>query len=173
MHPSSMNNMQKCIDMLNLNKNLNILDVGGRGLKKDRSYYKLLETYTKKYDIADITEGLNVNIVMPEFYSIPVDDNHYDLIVSGQTLEHVFNPFKLVLEMKRVLKPNGHMIIIVPSSGPRHDTVDCWRFMDDAFKAIADDCQLEIIANWVDREPKDDRSFKWQDNVFIGKKPNE
>ena len=65
------------------------------------------------------------------------------------------------------------MIIIVPSAGPRHDTVDCWRFMDDAFKAIADDCQLEIIANWIDREPKDDRSFKWQDNVFIGKKPND
>lgn len=170
MHLSSMTNMKKCIDIINLKRNLNVLDVGGRGLNKDRSYHKLLANYAKKYDIADISEGENVNIVMPAFYSIPIKDNFYDLVVSGQTLEHVFNPFKLVLEMTRVLKSSGHIIIIVPSSGPRHDTTDCWRFMDDAFKGIAEECELQIIANWVDRENKNDRSDKWQDNVFIGKK---
>jgi len=162
--------MKKCLNFLDLKNNLNILDVGGRGLHEDRSYYQLLKNYAKRYDIADITEGENVNIIMPEFYSIPVKNNHYDLIVSGQTLEHVYNPFKLVKEMTRVLKNNAYIIIIVPSAGPRHDIVDCWRFMDDAFIGIAEECKLEIVANWIDREYKNCRSYKWQDNVFIGKK---
>lgn len=171
MHPSSFTNMKKSLQLLNLKNNIKILDLGGRNAKNtDRSYYTLLSSYAKNYDIADIAEGENVNIIMPEFYTIPVEDNYYDLIVCGQTLEHVYNPFRLVNEMRRVLKYQSYMIIIVPSSGPRHDKVDCWRFMDDAFKGIANECKLDIIANWIDREAKKDRSSKWQDNIFIGQK---
>jgi SAM-dependent methyltransferase len=169
MHPSSIENMKKAVQLLDLKPNLNILDVGGRGLGEDRSYYNIFKDLASLYHIADIVAGENVTHVMPSSYNIPVNDNFYDIIVSGQTLEHVKNPFRLVAEMKRTLKLNGFIIIIAPSTGPRHDVIDCWRFMDDSFKAIAEETELDIIADWIDIA-QEKESRRWNDHVFVGQK---
>lgn len=157
--------MKKALEYLDLSKKYVILDVGGRGLKGDRSYKSVFENNIVSYHIADIQKGENVTHVMPAPYVIPSNENYYDIIVSGQTLEHVKNPFRLVAEMKRVLKPNGYLILIAPSTGHRHDSIDCWRFMDDSFKGIAEEIGLTIIADWIDTN-----SVKWNDHVFIGQK---
>ncbi len=170
MHQSSLDNMRKALSFIDISKKLTILDVGGRGLKGDRSYRSIFEAYINEYHIADILEGENVTHVMPAPYVIPSPDNFYDLIVSGQTLEHVKNPFRLVQEMKRVLKPNGYIVLIAPSAGPRHDLVDCWRFMDDSFKAIAEEVDLKVVANWIDSSTSDKKSVPWRDHVFVGQK---
>jgi hypothetical protein len=169
MHPSSIDNMKKAVALLNLNNNLTVLDVGGRGLGGDRSYYHIFKDISTTYHIADIVAGENVTHVMPEPYSIPADDNFYDIVVSGQTLEHVKNPFRLMHEMKRVVKSSGFIICIAPSTGPRHDVIDCWRFMDDGFKAIAEETNLKIVADWIDIA-YDKASRKWNDHVFVGQK---
>lgn len=173
MHPSSRENMVKAKQKINIGKNLTILDVGGRALEKDsdRSYKSIFENHYLNYYIADIVAGYNVTHVMKGEYELPFNDEEIDLVVSGQTLEHVKNPFKMVKEMKRVLKIGSHMIIIVPSAGRRHDTIDCWRFMDDAFKAITSDIGgIEVVADWIQKDAPDERSRHWQDHVFIGKK---
>lgn len=162
--------MKKALTYLDMSKKYVILDVGGRGLKGDRSYRSVFENNIISYHIADIQEGENVTHVMPAAYDIPSDDNYYDIIVSGQTLEHVKNPFRLVAEMKRVLKSNGFLILIAPSTGHRHDIIDCWRFMDDSFKAIAEETELKVVANWIDTESDDKKSAIWKDHVFIGQK---
>lgn len=173
MHPSSILNMKKAKNMLALGNNLTILDVGGRAIQEteDRSYKHIFDGIYANYYIADISPGHNVTHVMKGQYELPFLNNEIDLVVSGQTLEHVKNPFKMVNEMKRILKINSFMIIIVPSAGKRHDSIDCWRFMDDAFKAIAEDVgNIEIVADWIDKEVSDERSKQWKDHVFIGKK---
>lgn len=173
MHPSSLENMTKVRDryLTDLKPKIKILDVGGRGLSNDRSYKKIFLDLDPDYRIADISDGLGVTDIMPGPYSLPFDDQVFDLIVSGQTLEHCGNPFKSMTEMKRVLKSQGHLVIIVPSAGPRHDTTDCWRFMDDAFKAIVEDIGgISIVADWIQTDAADERSRKWQDHVFVGKK---
>lgn len=174
MHPSSINNMKIAAEKIDIFSqfNLRILDVGGRDLNQDRSYKTLFESIVNLYHIADISPGEMVTHLMPGLYSIPSADNYYDLIVSGQTIEHVKNPFRLVAEMKRVLKPNGFIILIAPSTGPRHDVIDCWRIMDDGFKAIAEDVGLEVIDDWIDKTATDKKSIPWSDHVFIGRKPN-
>lgn len=169
MHQSSIDNMKKAVKLLNLKDKITVLDVGGRGLGKDRSYRHIFNNLAEIYHIADIVAGENVTHVMPGPYTIPALDNFYDLIVSGQTLEHVKNPFRLVLEMKRVLRPNGFMILIAPSSGPRHDLIDCWRFMDDAFKAIAEETNLIVVEDWIHLEHSKSARV-WNDHVFIGQK---
>jgi SAM-dependent methyltransferase len=174
MHPSSLNNMRIARDKYlssHLSPTSLILDVGGRGLTTDRSYRSIFEGQFRDYFVADISDGVGVTHVMPGPYTLPFEDNTFDLIVSGQMLEHCNNPFKSVTEMKRVLKPSAYIILIAPSSGPRHDDQDCWRFMDDAWKAIATDVDLELIACWITRDAPDERSRKWQDNVFVGRKP--
>ena len=149
---------------------LTILDVGGRGLGNDRSYRSIFADLDPIYHIADIVNGEGVTHIMPGPYTLPFANNSVDLIVSGQTLEHVRNPFRSVAEMKRALKPGCYIVIIAPSSGPRHDIVDCWRFMDDAFKSIAEETELTVIADWIDHSAPDGRSQKWADHVFVGRK---
>lgn len=174
MHPSSMENMRKAKKyMKNLGKDLIVLDVGGRSLDikvKNRSYQEIFEDVAKDFYIADICDGPGVTHVMPGPYTLPFDNDSIDLVVSGQTLEHVKNPFRSVAEMFRVLKPGGYIALIAPSSGPKHDNPDCWRIMDDGFKAIAEEVGIAVIADWVDRSAPDDRSRKWQDHVFVGYK---
>lgn len=174
MHPSSRTNMKLARDKIGLalGVELTILDVGGRDIKadQDRSYRSIFKDVCKEYFIADIAKGPNVTHVMPGPYTLPFEDDSIDLIVCGQTLEHVRNPFRSVAEMKRVLKPGRFMILIAPSSGKRHDEVDCWRFMDDAFKSIAGEVGLQVVADWVDRGAPDERSARWADHVFVGKK---
>lgn len=174
MHPSSIENMKraKAHKNIRLGNDLKILDVGGRALTvdKDRSYQSLYSDIAKEYLIADINAGPGVTHVMPGPYELPFENNYFDLVVSGQTLEHVKNPFRSVIEMTRVLKPSGYIILIAPSAGPRHDDTDCWRFMDDGFKAIAEEANLKVIADWIDTSAPDKRSRKWADHIFIGQK---
>jgi SAM-dependent methyltransferase len=174
MHPSSIDNMKKARGYIesSLRPDMTILDVGGRALHKDkdRSYMPIFSDVAKDYWVADIIDGIGVTHHMKEQYTLPLDDESVDLLVSGQTLEHVKNPFRLVADMKRVLRKNGYMILIAPSAGRRHDAIDCWRFMDDSFKAIAEEVGLAVIEDWVTRSGYPERSSQWADHTFIGKK---
>jgi len=186
-HPSSRENMKRARDLLGsrLGSGLTILDLGGRNIKpgQDRTYRPIFEDVCENYYIADINEGGNVTHKMPGPYELPFEDNSIDFIVSGQTFEHIYNPFRAAAELTRVLKPEHYMVIIAPSSGPTHDNPDCWRFYRDSFKAIAKECDLKVIADWIDDgkeweqssdaqwiSPGVERSARWKDHVFIGQK---
>ena len=115
MHPTSMENMRLAKTKIpDLGNNITIVDVGGRGTKQIpvRSYQKVFKDVYKHYYVADINEGPGVTHIMPEQYKLPFADNSIDLVVSGQTLEHVRNPFKMMTEIKRIIKPKRYMIII-------------------------------------------------------------
>jgi len=43
-----------------------------------------------------------------------VANNTYDFLLSSHSLEHTANPIKAIREWKRVVKPNGAMVIILP-----------------------------------------------------------
>ena len=48
-------------------------------------------------------------------HSLPLRDEAFDCIVCVEGIEHVENPFLLIREMARVLKPGGHLIITTPN----------------------------------------------------------
>mgnify|MGYP003304604931 FL=1 len=178
MHPSSRVNMQKAIDSIKntFPNDMLILDVGGRNVggetqEHDRSYKYMFRSY-KEYYVADINKGPNVTHLMKGDYDLPFEDNSIDLVVCGQTLEHVKNPFKSVAEMKRVVKMNHYICLCAPSAGNYHDNPDCWRFMDDAFKAIAEDIGgLKIRMDWIYRTGNDiDRGKRWMDHTCVMQK---
>ena len=43
-----------------------------------------------------------------------VENERVDIAVSNHALEHVLNPYETLVEMHRVLKPNGHLVFVVP-----------------------------------------------------------
>jgi SAM-dependent methyltransferase len=43
-----------------------------------------------------------------------IESETYDFVVASHTLEHIANPLKALFEFKRVLKPNGYMVLVLP-----------------------------------------------------------
>ena len=50
-----------------------------------------------------------------------VASTHYDFVFSSHTLEHIANPLKAIREWLRIIKPCGHIIMIVPEKSECFD----------------------------------------------------
>ena len=73
-------------------------------------------------------------------YQFPIPNDSYDIVVSGQVLEHVRKPWVWMKEVGRVCKPGGIAITIIPASWPYHEApVDCWRAYPEGMKALYED----------------------------------
>jgi len=46
---------------------------------------------------------------------IPESKNTFDIVWAGDIIEHVFDPISLIKEAHRVLKPNGAIVLSIPS----------------------------------------------------------
>jgi methionine biosynthesis protein MetW len=46
---------------------------------------------------------------------LPFENNTFDLVFWGDNIEHVFFPEKIMLEIHRVLRPKGHLILSTPN----------------------------------------------------------
>jgi SAM-dependent methyltransferase len=62
-----------------------------------------------------ITEGATLDCI---------DDAKYDFVLSSHNLEHIANPIKALQNWKRVLKPQGFLLLILPD---KHRTFDYLR----------------------------------------------
>jgi len=48
---------------------------------------------------------------------LPFKKSSFDIIIALEVLEHLYNPYEMMKEIKRVLKPNGYAIISMPNTG--------------------------------------------------------
>ena len=53
--------------------------------------------------------------------TIPFPDNHFDSIFSSEVFEHVFNLEEIVIELHRVLKPGGKILVTCPFAIAEHE----------------------------------------------------
>lgn len=82
-------------------------------------------------------------------YSYQYDSESFDVILSGQVLEHIRKPWLWIEECARLLKPGGHLITIVPVSWPYHEApVDCWRIYPEGMKALHEHANLKTSFTW-------------------------
>ena len=143
MHPESMELMGEFIKMC-VKENDTVLDVGSAMVNTgprlmNLSYRTLLRNSNVEYTGLDIEAGRNVDLVVKDPYKwTEVKSDTYDIVISGQTLEHSEFFWLVFAEMARVLKPGGFMCLIVPKYHLTHrHPVDCWRFLPDGMKALA------------------------------------
>lgn len=64
----------------------------------------------------DITKGdKKVFIEKGSIQSIPFEDNYFDLVICSEVLEHLPDDSEALLEIKRVLRPKGILLVTVPN----------------------------------------------------------
>lgn len=173
MHASSMENMTRCFrryigaQQLSRSNNLKVLDIGGANV--NGSYRDIIEGHDLQYLAADIADGDGVDIHMVDPYKIPLGDSSIDIVISGQAFEHVEFFWLLFEEIVRVVKDEGFIFLIAPSSGAIHrHPVDCYRFYPDSYYALAKYTRIHAI------EVLHDRRGPWEDlvGVFSKKEKN-
>lgn len=176
MHQSSMDKMayfrQKYLASRE-GESLTVVDIGSQDV--NGTYRTLFVPPKWRYVGVDQAPGKNVDLVLDDPYKFrSMASSSVDVIVSGQTFEHVEFFWITMLEIARILKPGGLCCLVVPSSGPQHRfPVDCWRFYPDGLKALARYAGLEVIEVFVDDKSRSytDSSHEWNDAVMVCSKP--
>lgn len=176
MHKSSFDKMQKFRDKYLEEKvcnNLNILDLGSQDV--NGSYKTIFDHENWHYTGADMTYGQNVDTVLTDPYCWrEVPSCSIDIVVSGQTFEHIEYIWLTILEIERVLKPGGLCCIIAPSRGDEHRyPVDCWRFYPDGLSALARYARMipvEVATQWETGEYPE-LGDAWGDSFLVARKP--
>lgn len=56
----------------------------------------------------------NLKFARGDLNCIPIEDSSFDMVVSFESIEHVARPIAALLELKRVLNPNGLLIVSTP-----------------------------------------------------------
>jgi len=153
MHQSSMRHMQHLVEKhLASSERLKVADLGSYDV--NGSYRPIFDRPGWSYIGIDLAPGPNVDVVLTSPYRFPLDSNSLDVIVSGQAFEHIEFFWLTWLEMARVIKPGGKIILIAPSRGPEHRfPVDCWRFYTDGFLALAKYASLDSLEVQTDWDP--------------------
>ena len=65
--------------------------------------------------------------------------DYYESVLLLNVLEHTPYPLKMLIEMHRILKVGGYLIISVPFICPKHNMPnDYWRFTDDGLQSICE-----------------------------------
>jgi len=105
-----------------LGKGQRLLDIGcwdGRLLERIRA----AGLYEEFFGIDIVADGVNlarekgfdVQVVDLNLGLLPFPDNYFDTVTILAVLEHVFDPYSIVREIRRVLRPSGTLIIDVPN----------------------------------------------------------
>jgi len=123
-----------------------ILDFGGSDI--NGSYRKIFEKRGATYKTLDWDKA---DYIINGYDWSHIPENTFDMVISGQAFEHDKFFWKTLENIKKILKPNGIVMIIVPTKGGFHRyPIDCYRFYADSaipFSEILDAEILEVVWN--------------------------
>mgnify|MGYP001592051017 CR=1 FL=1 len=168
MHLSSLNIMKDFVGRYLKDEHLRVLDLGSRIVGNQHSMGSYRDFFTNpkwKYTGADTAAGDNVDIVI-EPYKFPFKDGEFDIVISGQTIEHMEFPWEWFREVARVLKKDGLCCVIAPAVWHEHRyPIDTYRYYPDGMKALAKYSGLQAL------EVKRIRAGKTEDTYLIARNP--
>jgi SAM-dependent methyltransferase len=138
MHPSSMQLMRMFVERyVSPSPELKVADIGSYDV--NGTYRELFSGCD--YTGLDITPGPNVDRVVEEY---SFGDEQFDVVISGQTLEHVYDLYRWRTAAIRILQPGGLLCVIAPHTFGQHRfPVDCWRIFPDGMRWLFS--ELDII----------------------------
>jgi len=129
-----------------------VLEIGPDGFPS--AYRSMVDRGGLFWDTLDVYQHPNLTHVATSEYSFPIADESYDVVLSGQVIEHVRKIWVWMREVARVCKPGGTVITINPVSWPYHEApIDCWRAYPEGMKALYEDSALDVtLSVWESLE---------------------
>ena len=151
------------LDKKRQNANFRILDVGagkGRFASALRRMYPSEDFEVFATDLSDKMLSFvpdNIQSFQASVTSLPFPDNYFDVVFAIEVLEHVPIYEHAIVEIKRVLKPSGRIIIIDKNAAdPRAElwSLDPWEqwFHDDDMLAVFEEVSIPesaVLQHWV------------------------
>lgn len=168
MHESTYREMKKFSEILP-HEALSIADVGSMDI--NGTYKPIFDKTPWKYTGLDIGAGRNVDRVLATPYKWSnVTDEEFDVVISGQALEHTEYPWLFAQELARIVKRGGLVCVIAPYQWEFHEfPIDCYRFFPDGMKAILTQAGLSIVTCYMAENSSDPR---WKgDTVGVARRP--
>ncbi|GAB4278022.1 MAG: hypothetical protein Kow0056_09890 [Coriobacteriia bacterium] len=112
-----------------------VLDVGC-GAKPYRKLFPMLQWVgLDKRPVAEI---------QADFHEIPEADDSYDTVFCSDALQFAEDPFKVVQEMARVLRPGGALLLIAPSTDVESGEA-YWGFRIEGLRLLCERAGLEVL----------------------------
>jgi SAM-dependent methyltransferase len=109
------------------------LEVGGR--THNRKLYGL--TATTEYVTMDVAAGSNADIEADVHNPLVCPARRFDSIIIFNVLEHCKEPWTVVDNIHRWLKPGGRVFCVVPNAQRIHrGPQDYWRILPDAMRSL-------------------------------------
>jgi SAM-dependent methyltransferase len=137
---------------VNAMPNARILDIGGR----DRSQRTYKESFPNaEYVVVDIVDGENVDVVADAHNLSSVFENSsFDFVFSTYVFEHLLMPWKVALEINKILRVGGSLWIQSHQTLGLHDFPwDYWRFSSDSWASLFNqNTGFEIVETISDHE---------------------
>jgi len=124
-------------------------------------YQLIVDDRTLVWHTLDVADNPRLRYPRSAPYSFPIADDSYDIVLSGQVLEHVPRIWHWIEELSRVCVPGGFVITINPVSWPYHEApVDCWRVYPEGMKALYDEAGLNVVlSTWGSLEIPNYRTY--------------
>lgn len=146
---------RSCLDFAKFNlkpedvRGKKIIEIGSRdvngSVKQEIMPLQPLSYLGVDIEMADgVDEVCNVYDLVEHF-----GEESFDVVISTEMVEHVRDWREAFSQMKRILKPNGVMLITTRSKGfPYHDyPSDFWRFELEDMETIFSDMEIEALDN--------------------------
>lgn len=126
------------------------------------------------WETIDLYEHADLDYHATDEYHFPLESDTFDIVLSGQVIEHIRKPWVWIHEVTRVCKPGGYVITVIPVSWPYHEApIDCWRAFPEGMNALYDDAGLEVELSVFEslempgfRRRMPGRSSEWQSRTL-------
>lgn len=112
-----------------LSNNMEILDAGcgAGGTMEVMTKYGMVTGVDTSEEMIDYCQKKGLNANCHSILDLPFDDSTFDLVLCLDVIEHLPDEEPAILELMRVLKPGGLLLLSVPSFGwlwGRHDELN-------------------------------------------------
>ncbi len=115
------------------------LDIGGG----NSPYNNIFSPFSSKYISTDV-RGYPTLDIISDATKLPLKNNSVGVILLIEVLEHIPATKEVLQEINRILRPGGHLVLTVPFIIGYHDSVDYYRFTEDALKMLLKKNGFEI-----------------------------
>lgn len=138
---------------------MRILEIGPDGFPS--TYQKMVGDSSILWHTLDLRNDPSLTYHALSEYEFPVESASYDVVLSGQVIEHVRQIWVWIRELARVCRSGGLVVTIDPVSWPYHEApIDCWRIFPEGMKALYEHASLQVeFSHWESLEAKSNRRY--------------